>query len=165
MRDWKISLLVLLVGVSLICWLVADARASEARTTKCLATDVARLEARLGEARHVLRATRYYSTHDYSDFAGRHVQPRPVGRWVWLARDTGWKWDDIDMLMHIIARESSGYPEVPNGQGSGAMGLLQWMPQWYNGAWHEPFDPTNPRASLSVGVEVHASQGWGPWAL
>jgi len=126
---------------------------------------LAHAKAVLAEARHIESATRYYSKHDYSDFARRWVEPGPVGRWVWLARDTGWTWGDVDMLLHIIARESSGNPSVRNGSGSGATGLLQWMPDWYNGTWHTPFDPTNPRESLAVGVEVHAKQGWAPWAL
>lgn len=127
--------------------------------------DLARAKTALSEARHVERATRYYSAHDYSDFAGRNVEPVPVGRWVWLSRQTGWQWSSLDILIHIIARESSGMPGVLNTQGSGALGLLQEMPDfylWYNVPY---YDRADARQNLRVGLIAWRRDGWRPWGM
>ncbi len=112
------------------------------------------------EARHVLAATRLYSSHDYSDFAGRHVEPVPVGRWVRLARRCGWAWGNIDHLMHIVARESSGYPGVVNNV-IGCTGLLQIWP----GNVTEPGRLTDPEYNLRSGLKLYREAGWTPWQL
>ena len=162
MRVRKVA--VVLIGVAmLILLLVAagKAEAGETRSVRQLTHRVERLSEELREAKHVLRETRYYSHHDYSDFAGRYVEPGPVGRWVWLAREVGWPWSTIDNLMHIIARESSGCATVPNSQGSGATGLLQLMPMH----WEGKFNPKDPRKNLSYGHKLYLEAGWSPWAL
>jgi soluble lytic murein transglycosylase-like protein len=139
--------------------------------------DVARAHHRLAdaqraydEARHVLRATSFYSTHDYSDFAGRAVPPAQVGRWVRLARRAGWEWGQIDWLMHVVARESSGSASVGNGAGSGAAGLMQLMPGWYRGDWTiggktRVFDPFDPYLNLYWGHVIYSENGASPWSL
>jgi soluble lytic murein transglycosylase-like protein len=120
------------------------------------------------EARHVLSATRYYSNHNYDDFCGRHIEdPAKVGRWVSLARKAGWPWSAMDTLMHVIARESSGYPGVPNSEGSGAAGLLQLMPGWYNGSYYDfpDFNPYDAYLNLYYGRKGWEESGWTPWAI
>jgi hypothetical protein len=119
-----------------------------------------RAEKRYREASHVARATRYYSTHDYSDFAWRHVEPVPVGRWVRLARRVGWPWPCIDQLMHIIARESSGYPGVVNPS-SGCTGLLQILPSNVS----QPERLSDPKYNLRSGLKLYRAAGWSPWIL
>jgi hypothetical protein len=164
---------VLLIGIVLcILWLAVASAAhagnyEDARSVRDTHSRVTRLANELREARHVEGATRYYSTHDYSDFAGRTVAPVPVGRWVWLARDVGWQWSQIDMLMHIIARESSGSPTVTNTQGSGATGLLQLMPGWYAGDYYNfpDFNPKDARLNLYYGHKGYEESGWAPWQL
>ncbi len=127
---------------------------------------VVRAEAVLREARHVESATRYYSTCDYSAFAYRHVDPAPVGRWVWLARHEGWGWPQIDMLMHLIARESSGSSGAKNPS-STATGLLQMLAFHWDGSgdygWR--FNPRDPTQVLSHGWLLYLKLGWSPWAL
>lgn len=113
------------------------------------------------EALRVSNATRYYSRHDYSDFAGRYVEPVKVGRWVALARKVGWKWGCIDNLCHIMARESSGFPGVTNSEGSGATGLLQILRSNVT----QPDRLTEPRYNLAQGLRLFKVAGWGPWAL
>lgn len=88
-----------------------------------------------------------------------------VGRWVWLAADVGWPRGTWGNLCSIIARESGGSPHATNPT-SAASGLLQFMPQWYQGAWGYPaFDPYDPRANLKAGVWLYRHEGWSPWAL
>lgn len=121
---------------------------------------VVRAEAALREARHVESATRYYSKCDYSAFAGRHVEPAAVGRWVFLARSAGWQWPQIDMLMHIIARESSGSRTAKNPS-STASGLLQELSMH----WAGKFDPFDAYLNLRKGWQLYCEAGWSPWAL
>jgi hypothetical protein len=88
-----------------------------------------------------------------------------VGRWVWLARDTGWQWEQIDMLSHVIARESSGFPGVKN-PASTATGLLQMLKAWWDGTWFGwVFDPTVARNALMYGWKAFHEKGlgWQPW--
>lgn len=115
----------------------------------------------LAEARRIERATRTYSAYDYSGFAGRYVDPVPVGRWVRLARRVGWEWGTIERLMCIIARESSGYPGVSNSQGSGATGLLQIMP----GNVSQPWRLSEPAYNLRSGLKLYRDAGWGQWGM
>ena len=144
--------------------------AAHAQTAAVSPAQAARIAQRAAdaqrEARHVASATRYYSQHDYSDFAGRYVKPAAVGRGVWLARHEGWGWGEIDTLMHIIARESSGSPGVSNGGGSGAMGLMQLMPGWYRGVWwNHTFNPADPAKNLHYAHLIYLKEGWAPWYL
>lgn len=85
---------------------------------------VARAQARLREARHVESATR-----DYSGLYGAGV-----ARWVLASRRAGYAWWEMPILMRVIDRESEGDPSVPNAGGSGALGLLQVMPEWADGS-------------------------------
>jgi Sec-independent protein translocase protein TatA len=130
--------------------------------------ELVKAQAKYREAQHILSATRYYSTHSYDDFCGRHIEdPTKVGRWVYLARKAGWPWNAMDKLMHVIARESSGYPGVSNSAGSGAAGLLQLMPGWYSGSYYNfpDFDPYNAYLNLYYGHKGWLESGWVPWAV
>jgi hypothetical protein len=169
----RIILLVgIAVGVGLLIGLAAADVASaqfyrEAREPKQVHTIVQRLSNELREARHVESATRYYSAHDYSDFCGTYVtvqQRRDVGRWVWLARQTGWKWSEIDWLMHHIARESRGNPRAKNPS-STASGLLQFLAFHWDGSGKWQFDPYNPRAALYYGHKLYLLTNGAAWVV
>jgi hypothetical protein len=85
---------------------------------------------------------------------------------VWLSSDVGWKKPQWPTLFFVIERESGGYPGIVNSQGSGAAGLLQFMPGWYHGEWGYPaFDPFDPRANLKAGVWLWHREGWRPWSM
>lgn len=173
-RVWPLGVLAVAVAVAAFLFLVAAAYAGgtcspnealrELRHAHQMAVRAERAEK---EARHVYQATKLYSAHDYSDFAGREVAPAPVGRWVRLARKAGWEWPQMDTLMHVIARESSGSASVDNGQGSGAAGLLQLMPGWYAGDYYNfpDFDPHDPYLNLYYGHKGWLVSGWSPWSL
>jgi outer membrane murein-binding lipoprotein Lpp len=118
--------------------------------------DLVRAEARLREARTILDETRWYTS----------LYGTSVGRWLWLSDDVGWKEPQWPTLFMVIDRESGGSPGIVNSQGSGAAGLLQFMPPWYNGQWGYPaFNPFDPRANLKAGLWLWHRNGWSPWAL
>jgi hypothetical protein len=149
---------VLILGVvACLVWLLATqpASARTAFSAKSASREVGRLEARLSEARYVESTTRTFSDR----YGGS------VGRWVWLARDSGWTKDCLPTLCYVIYRESRGNPSARNSS-SGAAGLLQFMPQWYTGGWSLPaFDPYDPTENLKMGWRLYKQQGWTPWAL
>jgi hypothetical protein len=137
--------------------LVKDGRCSVAQAKRDVAKakrEYRKAAKKLREAKHVLKATRQISS----------IHGASVGRWVRLARRVGWSWIRFGTLFAIIDRESSGQPAVPNAQGSGALGLLQFMPGWYHGQWGYPaFNATSPKQSLKAGLWVYRHQGWWPW--
>lgn len=120
----------------------ADVRAAERH--------LERAEARLREARHVLSATRAYST----------LYGTSVGRWVRLARRAGWQWPQLPTLMLVIHRESGGNPCARN-PASTASGLLQFLASWWSSRWN----PMDPKVTLAHGYRAWRDVGWAPWAL
>lgn len=163
----KRSLISVLCGLLLLAALAAPCAASypgacsagEATKAYRLAHRAAlRAEAREREARHVLRATLHY----------RDLYGGAVARWTRLARRSGYTWAEMPVLMLTIYDESRGDPEAVNTLGSGAVGLLQVMPEWADGSkvdywnqWHlsASWDRTNPTQTL-----VHCSHmAWSNW--
>ena len=117
--------------------------------------DLARAKAALRDARDVERATRLYSSR-YGDV---------VGRWVWLADDVGWPDPERPTLFFVMDRESGGFEAIPNAAGSGALGLLQEMPDfylWYGVPW---YDRADARQNLRVGLIAWRHDRWGPWGM
>lgn len=108
-----------------------------------------RAEARLREARRVLAQTKRESA----------LHGAPVGRWVRLARRTGWHWDEIGTLMRVMYGESRGDPRATNGQ---YRGLMQLGAHWYACYWQ--FDPYQPRASLLYACKLKRLCGWEQWS-
>jgi hypothetical protein len=118
---------------------------------------VARAEARLSAARYVLGKTVYYSG----------VYGTAVGRWVRLA-SRHYSRAELATVMLVVDRESGGSPLAANP--SGALGLLQLMPEWADGSkdwywsqWSLParFDRTDPRATFQ-----HATRmAWSNWGM
>jgi len=120
---------------------------------------VARAEARLTEAKRILAATRSYTS----------CYGASVGRWTRLGRRSGYTWGEFPTLMRVIDRESRGNPAVPNSGGSGALGLMQVMPEWADGSkdwyWDQwslsaKWDRTNAPATLKHTVRMNWSN-WG----
>lgn len=164
MRNAKLIGFVLLLG-AVICvgWLVLAQKAdgslspySDARSTVQVHKQVTKLTRELSEASHVERATRLYSKQYGSS----------VGRWVWLARDVGWSWNDIPQLMYVIDRESGGSPTAKNPT-STASGLLQFLAFHFDGTgdYGWVFNPYNARQNLTYGYKLHRMLGWAPWAI
>jgi soluble lytic murein transglycosylase-like protein len=56
---------------------------------------------------------------------------------------------------------------VPNSEGSGAAGLLQLMPGWYNGSYYDfpDFNPYDAYLNLYYGRKGWEESGWTPWAI
>jgi len=117
-----------------------------------------RAASRYREAKRVLSKTR----------AATSTFGSSVGRWVRLARRAGYAWWEMPILMRVVDRESEGDPSVPNTGGSGALGLLQIMPEWADGSkgwywkqWrlHARWDRTSAWESLRHGSHM----GWGNW--
>ena len=131
-----------------------DARAA----VRAAERNLERAKARLSEARHVESATRGYGI----------LYGAGVSRWVRLARRSGYAWREMPILMRVIDRESGGNPSVPNGRGSGALGLLQIMSEWADGskAWYwKPLGLTAlwSRTSAWESLRHGAHMGWGNW--
>ena len=163
MRNAKLIGIGLLIGaVVCIGWLILSQEADgatpykDARSPLQMHRQTQRIARELSETRHVERSTREYSTRYGAS----------VGRWVWLARDVGWPWKDIPMLMYVINRESGGHPTAKNPT-STASGLLQFLAFWWDGSssygWH--FNPFNARQNLYYGYKLHLKSGWSPWAM
>jgi hypothetical protein len=112
--------------------------------------DVARAKARLSAARKVEQETRCY-VNQYGV---------NVGRWIWLADDVGWPSSQWSQLMYVVHRESGGNPRACNSS-SGASGLMQFLPAWWQGKWN----PYNPRVNLRHGCLAWKVSGWQHWAL
>jgi len=100
----------------------------------------------------------------------RHRMLHPGGpasgvKWLPLARWVGWPESTLSQLATIIYRESSGRPTAYNP--SGASGLLQLMPGWYQGDYYNfpNFNPFNPELNLYYGYRGWKVSGWTPWAL
>jgi len=117
-----------------------------------------RAASRYREAQRVLRATR----------AATSAFGSSVGRWVRSARRAGYAWWEMPILMRVIDRESGGDPSVPNAGGSGALGLIQIMPEWADGSkgwywkqWGLPalWDRTSAWGSLRHGAHM----SWSNW--
>ena len=126
----------------------------DARGVRQVHTIATRLSNQLSEARHVERATKLYSAKYGKD----------VGRWVWLARDTGWSWGEMPTLMYIIHRESRGDPRAKNPS-STASGLLQFLAFHWDGSGKWRFDPYNPRAALTFGHKLYLLTNGAAWAV
>lgn len=110
---------------------------------------LARAEARLREARRVLAQTERATT----------LYGAPVGRWVRLARRSGWRWDEVPTLMRVVYGESRGDPGATNGE---YCGLMQHGAYWYAAYWS--FDPYDPASSLLYGRKLKRLCGWGQWS-
>ena len=168
MKNVRQKLISVLCGSVLAASLAAPVAAADtgacsvARAKRAYAAAsraVVRAKARKREACHVLSATRRYSG----------MYGASVGRWTRLARRSGYQWYEFGTLMRVIDRESNGCPTIPNAEGSGALGLLQVMPEWADGSkvdfwgtWDLPakWDRTNPRQTLRHCVHM-AWSNWG----
>ena len=133
---------------------VRDARAASLQARRAYV----RAASRYREAQRVYRATIAYS----------EMYGPAVGRWVQLARRSGYRWDEMGILMRVIERESKGDPAIPNSQGSGALGLLQVMPEWADGSkqwywdqWRLPALWDRTHAPTTLRHTVH--MGWSNW--
>lgn len=148
--------------VTVVCAASLGITSSAAANKYAEATSPSAAHARVVSLTKQLRTARYVEdkTIIYS-----HAYGTPVGRWVQLALQVGWKKSSLGGLMAVVYRESRGNPQARNPS-SGAAGLLQFMPQWYTGQWSFPaFDPYNPKVNLKMGLRLYKQQGWTPWSL
>ena len=77
---------------------------------------------------------------------------------------------DVDLFLTIMHRESRGLPEATN-QMSGAAGLMQHMPQYWdaraNSAGYAGASPYDPIANINVSAWLlyqATGGGWGHWS-
>lgn len=106
------------------------------------------------EARRVLVATRQL----------KGIYGTTVARWVQCARRAGFGWGDFGVLFAIIDRESGGGDSAQNP--SGASGLTQQMPGWWNGDYFGwVYDPLDAYQNLRhAHMAYHRpGVGWSPW--
>jgi hypothetical protein len=95
-----------------------------------------------------------------------HLKGKKLWRhWIWhLSRDAA----EYRRVCATVSGESGWHPDVPNHCGSGARGLFQFMPGWYNGVWWPyAFDPTDPVLSIRIFFYfIHGPHygGWSNWA-
>jgi soluble lytic murein transglycosylase-like protein len=155
--------LLLIATIACLVWLFVAYGEAQASSGACSAKQAHRAAVQAAkqarEAQRVYRATKVYSAR----------YGKNVGRWVTLARRAGYSWYEFPTLMRVIDRESGGNPAIPNSCGSGALGLLQVMPEWAEGSksdywrqWHlsARWNRTNARETLRHCVHM-AWSNWG----
>lgn len=67
---------------------------------------------------------------------------------------------EVTRALCIMAAESGGNPNAVNPR-SGAAGLFQIMPFWWEEFGGDRFDP---ETNVRVAAAIRASQGWGAWS-
>jgi soluble lytic murein transglycosylase-like protein len=73
-----------------------------------------------------------------------------------------WPADQVDRALRIMNCESLGDPYAYNR--SGASGLFQLMPIWYQGGTpYGTFDPFNPEMNVAAAAWLWSTSGWAPW--
>lgn len=78
-------------------------------------------------------------------------------QWWTLAREVGWPADELPRMDRVMWCESTCQPNAHNR--SGASGLMQIMPMWWDGR-----DPYDPAVNLAMALDIHAAQGWAAWS-
>lgn len=66
---------------------------------------------------------------------------------------------NVDYALCIIKYESGGNPNAVNPS-SGAAGLFQIMPFWWDTYGGDRFDPAT---NVALAAVIHADYGWGAW--
>lgn len=67
---------------------------------------------------------------------------------------------DVNLALCVMLHESGGNPNARNSS-SGAAGLFQVMPMWFNHFGGNAYDPEN---NVRVASLVLAEQGWSAWS-
>lgn len=88
--------------------------------------------------------------------SGMGNQTSDVERWRGLVSQY---FTDVDHALCVIKYESGGNPTAVNAT-SGAAGLFQIMPFWWDAYGGNRFDPETNIALASV---IQSQQGWGAW--
>lgn len=78
-------------------------------------------------------------------------------QWWQLAGEVGWPLEELPTVDRVMWCESKCQPTAHNR--SGASGLMQIMPGWWDGR-----DPYDPAVNLAMALEVHELQGWPAWS-
>jgi hypothetical protein len=89
---------------------------------------------------------------------GMGNQTSDVERWRGLVASY---FTDVDRALCVIRYESGGNPNARNPT-SGAAGLFQVMPFWFDHFGGDRYDPAN---NTRVAALVLAEQGWTAWAV
>lgn len=66
---------------------------------------------------------------------------------------------NVDYALCIIKWESGGNPNAVNSS-SGAAGLFQIMPFWWDAYGGNRF---NPETNVALAAKIYADYGWGAW--
>lgn len=80
----------------------------------------------------------------------------PCHEWAATAEAVGWPRSEWPTVARVMRCESGCDPHAHNP--SGASGLMQVMPFWWQGR-----DPYDPAVNLTMALEVHDRQGWRAW--
>lgn len=113
---------------------------------------------------------------EYLEFQERHAPPPPIqasARSIpsGVFRGTGsdveqWRglvsvhFTEVDRALCIMAAESGGNPNAVNPR-SGAAGLFQIMPFWWDRFGGDRFDPAT---NVSLAATILGLQGWQAWS-
>lgn len=160
-------ILILVLGTVGVCAVTGPAQAqSGACSAKKAKKEMVKARKAYREADRVWSATKKYTKLHGSD----------VGRWVRLARESGWSWSRMPWLMSIMYRESRGDPNAKNPS-STASGLAQFLAFWWDGSdpsiaaifkkhrLSYPWNPFNARACLEHWDAAVDEVGTSPWSL
>ena len=93
------------------------------------------------------------------------LPPAPVGEpWFQPLIETYFKVEDYEWAARVSLCESGWKADAINHEGSGAAGLFQMMPGWYNGTWgYHPFDPYNPEENVAAAAWLYYTGGPQNW--
>lgn len=78
-------------------------------------------------------------------------------QWWPLAQEVGWPLEELPHVDRVMWCESHCQPAAHNR--SGASGLMQIMPGWWDGR-----DPYDPAVNLTMALDIHEAQGWRAWS-
>lgn len=125
---------------------------------------VERVQARGGPTERLIR--------QFVDFQIRHAPPPPqvlasstyrgIGSNVeqWRALVTAYFPNEVNRALCIVDAESGGNPNARNPS-SGAAGLFQVMPFWWDKYGGDRYDP---ETNVRIAAKIRAQQGWGAWS-
>ena len=90
----------------------------------------------------------------------RTTSPTTAGVEQWRSLVASiWPAEQVNNVLRVMACESGGNPNAVNPS-SGAAGLMQVMPFWWD---HYGGDRYDPVTNLTVAYWIWQQQGWGGW--
>ncbi len=78
-----------------------------------------------------------------------------------------WPADLVDRALCVLWEESKGNPGIANTRGSGAAGLFQIMPGWWDRHLPSEYrgDRYDPATNVRAAYYIYTVQGWTAWTV